>query len=225
MSSVLAIGAAAALAAAAHLRARAAGRAGSRVVANVGTISDEDLRSQLHEGVSDREIVLLWPTDDSGWVYTLQDLKDSETWFDDVEPELVFQHLRQLVREAGDFFNGIRFPLRLYRGLLVRGGRGHIRPDLGRHWSIDPAVAREFALGEHEGSGHQRIESDRPFVASMILDDPRHIDWWASVVNFIQYTAGRGVDPGLIERQVVLRPHRDTKEIGRDVRVRQLRLR
>jgi hypothetical protein len=53
MSSVLAISAAAALAAAAHLRARAAGRAGSRVVANVGTISDEDLRSQLHEGVSD----------------------------------------------------------------------------------------------------------------------------------------------------------------------------
>ena len=60
---------------------------------------------------------------------------------------------------------------------------------------------------------------------SMILDDPSHIDWWVSVVNFMQYTAGRGVDPGLIERQVVLRPHRDTKEIGRDVRVRQLRLR
>ena len=225
MSSALALGAAAVLAAAAHLRTRAAGRAGSRGVANVGTISDGDWKRQLYEGVSESEIVLLWLTDDSGWEYTLRDLKDSETWMDEVEPELVFLHLQQLVREAGDFFNAIQFPLRLYRGLLVKGGQGHIRPDLGRHWSVDPAVARRFALGEHEGSERQRVESDRPFVVSMILDDPRHIDWRTSVGNFFRYTAGRGADPGFIERQVVLRPHRDTKEIGREIELRQLPIR
>lgn len=57
--SHLVIGAAAALVAAAHLRVRAAGRAGSRGLSNVGVISDETLQDQLSSGAEYDEIVPL----------------------------------------------------------------------------------------------------------------------------------------------------------------------
>ena len=228
MSSVLAIGAAAALAAAAHLRVRAAGRAGSRGVANVGVISDERLQEQLFSGVDDDEIVLVWTVDGSDITYTLADLKEYESWVDegDLSREEVFRHVRQHAREADAFFNQIKFPVRIYRGLIAKDPDS-IRPSLGRYWSIDPAVARHFALVDHEVFEGRVIASGKPFVASMILDDPNKIDWRSTLGNFFRYTSGRGSKPDVrdVERQVVLRAHKDTKEIGRDIRVRQLPLR
>ena len=221
--SHLAIGVAAALAAAAHLRGRAAGRAGSRGVTGVGTISDEELERQLHEGMSDHDIVLAWPMDGSGWTFTLQDLKGREHWADEVDfvsdSRLIFEYIQSLVHETRAFLDSLRFPLRLYRGLLIEGGLEGIRPNIGRHWSFDPAVARGFALGDNEVSWF-RDKPYQPFVVSMVLDDPAHVDWGASVMNFFLFTAGRG--DSLVERQVTLRPHKDTKEVGRNIQIEQL---
>jgi hypothetical protein len=134
--------------------------------------------------------------------------------------------VRQHAREADAFFNQIKFPVRIYRGLIAKDPDS-IRPSLGRYWSIDPAVARHFALGDHEGFEGRVIASGKPFVISMILDDPNKIDWRSTLGNFFRYTSGRGSKPDVrdVERQVVLRAHKDTKEIGRDIRVRQLPLR
>lgn len=221
--SHLVIGAAAALAASAHLRARAAGRAGSRGLLNVGVISDERLQEQLFSGVDDDEIVLVWTVDGSDITYTLADLKEYESWLDegDLSREEVFRHARQRTREADAFFNQIEFPVRIYRGLIAKDPES-IRPSLGRYWSIDPAVARHFALGDHEGFDGRKVPSGKHFAISMILDDPNKIDWLTTFNNFFRYTAGQGTDPSLVERQIVLRPHKETKEIGRDIRVRQL---
>jgi hypothetical protein len=219
----LAIGAAAALAAAAHLRARAAGRAGSRGLSNVGVISDKTLQDQIFSCADHDEIVLLWTLDGSDITYTLADLKEYDSWLDegDLSQEELFRHVREQAREADVFFNGIEFPVRLYRGLIAKGPDS-IRPSLGRHWSVDPAVARHFALGDHEGFDGRQVPSGKHFAISMILDDPNKIDWLTTFNNFFRYTVGQGTDPSLVERQIVLLPHKDTKEIGRDIRVRQL---
>ncbi len=222
-ASHLAIGAAAVLAAAAHLRARAAGRMGSRSVANVGTISDADLERQLREGVSHHDIVLAWPMDGSGWTFTLQDLKGREHWVYEVDfvsdSRLLFEHVRSLVHETRAFLDALRLPLQLYRGLVIEGGLKDVRPNIGRHWSVDPAVARQFALGGDDVFRF-RDKPYQPFVVSMVLDDPAYIDWEASVMNFFLYTAGRG--DSFVEQQVTLRPHKDTKEVGRNIQIEPL---
>jgi len=56
MSSVLAIASVGLLAAAAHLRSRAAGRAGSSSVKNVGALSNADIEGQIWSGVDPGEI-------------------------------------------------------------------------------------------------------------------------------------------------------------------------
>jgi hypothetical protein len=67
--------------------------------------------------------------------------------------------------------------------------------------------------------------TDKPFAISMVLDDPSKIDWASTIDNFFRYTAAEGDDPSIVERQIVLRPHKDTREICRQIRVRQLPLR
>lgn len=105
MSASLAIGAAVALAAAAHLRARAAGREGSRGLSNVGVISDKTLQDQIFSGADHDEIVLLWTLDGSDSTYTLADLKEYDSWLDegDLSQEELFRHVREQVREADVF--------------------------------------------------------------------------------------------------------------------------
>jgi hypothetical protein len=224
MSSVLAIGAAAVLAAAAHLRPRFTRGSGSRSAArNLGTISSAKLKGHLQAGDDDDDIVLVWAIDGSEATYTLADLKEHKTWLDqDIpSPEEVFAYVWPLVQHADAFFNQIEFPVRLYRGLFATN-LGAIRPSLGLHWSTDPAVARRFAIGEHEGSSGSMRATDKPFAISMVLDDANKIDWASTIDNFFRYTAAEGDDPSIVERQIVLRPHKDTKEIGRGIRVRQL---
>jgi hypothetical protein len=226
MSSVLAIGAAAVLASAAHLRPRFTRGSGSRSNRNLGVISDERLQDQILSGVDDDEIVLVWAIDGSSVTYTVADLKEHKTWLDQdrPSPEEVFAYVWPLVQHADAFFNQIEFPVRLYRGLFAES-LGAIRPSLGLHWSTDPAVARRFAIGEHEGSWGSARSTDKSFAISMVLDDPSKIDWASTIDNFFRYTAAEGDDPSIVERQIVLRPHKDTREICRQIRVRQLPLR
>ncbi len=222
--SALAIASVGLLAAAAHLRSRSrpARGVGSRSAArNLGTISSAKLKGQLQAGDDDDDIVLVWAIDGSGVTYTLADLKEHETWLEELSPEEVFADVWPLVQRADAFFNQIEFPVRLYRGLFANS-LGAIRPSLGLHWTTDPAVARRFAIGEHEGSWGSARSTDKSFAISMVLDDPNKIDWASTIDNFFRYTAAVGDDPSIVERQIVLRPHKDTKEIGRGVRVRQL---
>jgi hypothetical protein len=224
--SALAIASAGLLAAAAHLRSRSrpARGVGSRSAArNLGTISSAKLKGQLQAGDDDDDIVLVWAIDGSEVTYTLADLKEHKTWLDEDEPspEEVFAYVWPLVQHADAFLNQIEFPVRLYRGLFAKS-LGAIRPSLGLHWTTDPAVARRFAIGEHEGSSGSMRATDKPFAISMVLDDPSKIDWASTIDNFFRYTAAEGDDPSIVERQIVLRPHKDTKEIGRGIRVRQL---
>ncbi len=222
--SALAIASVGLLAAAAHLRSRShpARGVGSRSAArNLGTISSTKLKGQLQAGDDDDDIVLVWAIDGSGVTYTLADLKEHETWLEELSPEEVFADVWPLVQRADAFFNQIEFPVRLYRGLFANS-LGAIRPSLGLHWTTDPAVARRFAIGEHEGSWGSARSTDKSFAISMVLDDPNKIDWASTIDNFFRYTAAVGDDPSIVERQIVLRPHKDTKEVGRGVRVRQL---
>jgi hypothetical protein len=108
--SALAIASAGLLAAAAHLRSRSrpARGVGSRSAArNLGTISSAKLKGQLQAGDDDDDIVLVWAIDGSGVTYTLADLKEHETWLEELSPEEVFADVWPLVRRADAFFNQI----------------------------------------------------------------------------------------------------------------------
>lgn len=226
MSASLALGAAAALAVVASLRSTTPTQGGSLNKGFIRFISDEDLKQQIYNGERDKDIVLAWPTLSDGWVFTMANLKAIESWMDEPDNEVIYKHVRQLVREAEAFFKAVQFPLKLYRGLVVHGGKGSIRQNLGRHWTVDPAIARYFAFGEHEGSsGSGMAHLDRPFVVSMIVDDPAAVDWQETLENFFTYTAGRGVDPGYIEKQITLNNYEKTSEVARDIKYRQMAMR
>jgi hypothetical protein len=220
--SALAIASAGLLAAAAHLRSRSrpARGVGGRNIKVVGALSNEDIERQILSGVDPGEIGLIWSLY-GYYTYALEDLEKSDILPEGLSKEDYARHVSSLVRKADAFFNQIEFPVRLYRGLFAKN-LGAIRPSLGLHWTTDPAVARRFSIGEHEGSSGSMRATDKPFAISMVLDDPNKIDWVSTIDNFFRYTAAEGDDPSIVERQIVLRPHKDTKEIGRGIRVRQL---
>jgi hypothetical protein len=218
MSSALAIASVGLLAAAVRLRSRLARGAGSRSVKNVGALSNADIEGQILSGVDPGEVGLVWSAY-GYYVYTLEDLEKSNSVQGDVSREDYARYVSILVREADAFFNSIRFPLRLYRGLVLKRP---IDPRIGIYWSVDPGVALRFALADHEGSNQVLNQRDKPVAVSMVLSDPGQVDWPQTIENFFSFTAGHGVDRGIIERQIVLRQHQDTREIGKDIQIRRL---
>ncbi len=134
---------------------------------------------------------------------------------EDEAESLSSEETRRRLLEASRYFEGLRFPLEVYRGLRVHRG-GRVRLDERREamsWTPDPKIATSFATGQHSaatrephrrkakgGNGEKPGRSSmRGVVLTGVIEEPYDIDWSHVLRMFLSYSSYPLMD---VERQV-----------------------
>lgn len=98
------------------------------------------------------------------------------------------------VRNLVDFFESIRFPIKVYRGVRVPPFLNLDDVDIvsraGKHWTTARKVAQAFADGRHQ-QARWRHEAARPVLLSGRILEPRDVDWKASGSKYLMWSAPR----------------------------------
>lgn len=81
----------------------------------------------------------------------------------------------------------LRFPLRVYRGLILSD---FVHLDLGipgLHWTPNRRIANNFATGEH---GSAMSGSGEPALLTGVIERPEDVNWQRTLTDWLIYTAG-----------------------------------
>jgi len=221
MSAHLAVGAAAALAGLAALRARQ----GSRSVKNgvrFKRVSDERIYQAMREGDEALVVVEVFVVDPDAPPRLIQSISLIQL-FDEVAVDAYvgmrdnfdLQSASAWVSGFGDaikYFSGLSFPMQVYRGLRYTGGGELLLVNPGLSWTPDRAVAESFANGSHFSSS----SGDTGRVLTAVLPTPEDVDWAQTLALYVPFTAFAMESE--VERQI--RPLDDRQNL-RQVRVLQ----
>ena len=109
---------------------------------------------------------------------------------DSGDEEAVLDHLYGQLREVARFFDGLTFPLTVYRGVLLSGPAQTTlnRQQIGRHWTPSPHIALRFARGEHDASERQRRAGDVPTLLTGQISSPLKVDWRVTFAQYLGYS-------------------------------------
>lgn len=112
----------------------------------------------------------------------------------DEEAELDRLH-RELVA-AARFFDGLSFPLTVYRGVLLSGPAKSAlrRQEIGSHWTPNREIALRFARGQHDASESSRRATDVPTLLTGQISSPLQVNWRTTFAFYLGYGLP-GVDP------------------------------
>jgi len=186
--------------------ASALSRQGGRnasVTLRVDALSRDVLEESYREGIEDLIVVQVQGRRQGLLMLDVQDiLRDRIEDSGDEDGEI--DRLHRELHEVANFFDGLIFPLTVYRGVLLSGpAQAKLdRKKLGDHWTPDREVALRFARGQHDGSDRSRKSGDVPVLLVGQILSPRDVDWRKTFALYFAYSVEffhGGVDP---ERQI-----------------------
>lgn len=116
----------------------------------------------------------------------------------DEEGEL--DRLHRELSEVASFFDGMTFPLTVYRGILLSGRSQAklLEEQVGEHWTPNRGIALRFARGEHDASERSRRKGDVPMLLTGQISSPGQIDWRQTFSLYLGYSVEHfpgGIDP------------------------------
>ena len=219
MSARLALGAAAALAGLAALRARQGSRSTQSGV-RFQRASNERIYQAMREkddGFIGVEVFKVEPGKESE---VLQSIRLIDLWLMDeaaaVHTRTGDKFVEKLTKaliggidEGIEYFSRLSFPIQVYRGLRYSGGGEPRLVDPGVCWTPDLWVSKRFADGIHFASSR----GDTGRILTAVLSNPEDVDWAHTLALYVPYSASSFTDD--IEWQI--RPL--TSLHVRDVRV------
>lgn len=154
----------------------------------------------FREGDEDRSVVRISGLAGRGLLMLdVQDiLRDRIEDSGDEEGELDRMH-RQL-GEVARFFDGLTFPLKVYRGVLLSGAAQSAldRQKIGVHWTPNRQIAMRFARGQHDASERPRRSGDAPTLLTGQISSPLKVDWRDTFAHYLAYSVADfpgGIDP------------------------------
>lgn len=98
------------------------------------------------------------------------------------------------------YFNRLRFPLRVYRGIRVPEGYSVKMQAPGPHWTVNRQIARRFATGEHESATWE--EDAEGVIFEGIVERPEDVNWQRTLTDYLVYTAGNEGRLDMAEEQI-----------------------
>ena len=111
--------------------------------------------------------------------------------------------LDRLHRELGAvarFFDGLTFPLTVYRGVLLSGPAQAklFRQKIGAHWTPNRQIALRFARGQHDASERAKRAGDVPTLLTGQISSPLEVNWRDTFALYLGYSVEDfpgGIDP------------------------------
>jgi len=206
VSAHLALGAVAALAGLAALRARQGGRSAQSSVRFQRASNEQIYQAMLEndndfigvevfkvepgrepEAIQSIRLIDLWLLDEAAAPYTRTGDKFVEkltkAWIGGLD-------------EGIEYFSRLSFPIQVYRGLRYSGGGEPRLVDPGMCWTPDLAISKRFADGSHFASS----KGDTGRILTGVLSKPEDVDWAHTLALYVPYTASSFSDE--IERQI-----------------------
>ena len=98
------------------------------------------------------------------------------------------------------YFNRLRFPLRVYRGIRVPKDYCVNMQAPGPHWTVNRQIARRFATGEH----HEAVweEDAEGVILEGVVERPEDVNWPRTLMDYLVYTSGHEGDLDQAEEQI-----------------------
>jgi hypothetical protein len=84
------------------------------------------------------------------------------------------------------YFNRLRFPLRVYRGLRISPGYTAKTQAPGPHGTVNSKIALRFATGEHEAATQD--EDAEGVVLEGIVERPEDVNWRRTLTDYLMYS-------------------------------------
>lgn len=97
----------------------------------------------------------------------------------------VVENVHRRLVDTQKFFDGMRFPIRVWRGLNVKDAWFINMGDPGQSWTTTRAVAEAFATGAHAGA---ESHGGSPALLAGIVSRPQDVDWLDTLSKFYAYS-------------------------------------
>lgn len=99
------------------------------------------------------------------------------------------------------YFNRLRFPLRVYRGIRVPEGYSVKMQTPGPHWTVNKQIAHRFAAGEHDAADYLHDDAEG-VVFEGVVERPEDVNWQRTLTDYLVYTSGHEGDLDQAEEQI-----------------------
>jgi hypothetical protein len=99
------------------------------------------------------------------------------------------------------YFNRLRFPLRVYRGIRVPEGYSVKMQTPGPHWTVNKQIAHRFATGEHDAADYLHDDAEG-VVFEGVVERPEDVNWQRTLTDYLVYTSGHEGDLDQAEEQI-----------------------
>jgi hypothetical protein len=99
------------------------------------------------------------------------------------------------------YFNRLRFPLRVYRGIRVPEGYSVKMQGPGPHWTVNRQIARRFATGEHDAADSLDDDAEGVILEG-VVERPEDVNWQRTLTDYLVYTSGHEGDLDQAEEQI-----------------------
>ena len=117
--------------------------------------------------------------------------------------EYALQEVHEDLQKAAAFFNGLSFPVEVYRGVNVTQEDWFQQTlksgDFGEHWSVSQGVAEAFAHGLHD---YAESVDGQPAVLTGTIRSPRDVQWRSTFSKFLSFSLGDSNDHYKVELQL-----------------------
>ena len=205
MSAYLALGAAAALAGLAALRARQGSRSDA-IGVRFQRRSNERIHHAMRNDDDDLIAVEVFKVEPGKKPESIKKIKlidlfdDAVAGYTQTGVDFDQHSTNDWITGLDDgikYFSRLSFPLQVYRGLRYSGGGEPNLGEPGASWTPDREIAERFADGTHFAAS----KGDTGSVLTAILPTPECVDWASTLGLYVAYSAFTPLDDE-VERQI-----------------------